>query len=1129
MTVGGAGGVGRGKDGAQASLVQIRDLAGRLRGTGFPVDRDGTVLTTHEAVDSLARLALHAPGERVCLVDAEAVTPIPETGLALVAGERLGVPPLPIACGGPADPDGRAVLPTTTPAEVRVTGTTTATYTATDRFHLLDEVYELAAADGVFAPDPQLSGTPLLDARTGAVLGVAATAVHAESCAAGYAIPLRGGGALTAALARNGATVPAYGPHLNLAGVLRLTAPAGPRGKAVPRPDVEAEVVRFLAESGDRGPLVLGLVGDPGCGRTTTLAAIAARRAHDPHPAPTLRLRGAELRPGDAGLGEAVQRALREAGRFLAVSGGCGQAAELTADTVAGLARTAGRPLLVLLDAPEEMPSQPGHSLSAWTARTSNWLRAAGVRLVVACRPEYWEQAAALFPRDLLHRPAPGEPARPLPPGVRLGDLTPLQAAEVRERLGIPDDAVRPADAAHPLALRLLADVRAAAPEATGAPARHEIFAAHLDLKCLRVAERLAGQGSMSGSAQASPSGAAWSGPVRRLAARVAGRVHEAARHCLGPGQGRLDREAFQRFFPWRGGWSSAVLAEGLIVPAGAGYRFAHEEFADWLLGSHLDLDAALHALVHRWTEPPAARHEAAVRLPSRPATTVRPASREGQAPPPPPAPCVAPAEPPHVVPVPRHRIGTVVQALLLSGRREGAAVLAARLHALVAALDAAAAARSEVDEADDASVRRADAQWWAARLLGEALLRVPDAEPYLGVLQRLADRVSGCATRHGGFTPGPGLGEFGPWFWRRLPLGTADRLGLIRLLLPADAPPPVRAGGGADRFLDVAAEALRTDSRAAQAALCRWFADGRPVRTRPGTPARAAATVATAAQALLHTHRRPALDDLVATLAEATHPRAGELLAAIAEDEPSALCRAVDRWARDTRPERRAAAARYALAVAPHVRVPADRALLGRAALALAGGAADDAAHGVGLALLVADPQTRDEHLPAAIAGFTEGGRHVTARALAAALDTHPEPVLTAFRARLRDAGPGAREVLAALAPAAGPETGGKIAALVLGYASQCPQGAAHVAEYVRLRLEQGPGSRAHLLPLTGALLRAQGAGGTRLRHALATMLARPGSAASRPLRRELREMLRTAERDAAARARAARAPAAG
>ncbi|GAA3042433.1 hypothetical protein GCM10020000_21780 [Streptomyces olivoverticillatus] len=103
----------------------------------------------------------------------------------------------------------------------------------------------------------------------------------------------------------------------------------------------------------------------------------------------------------------------------------------------------------------------------------------------------------------------------------------------------------------------------------------------------------------------------------------------------------------------------------------------------------------------------------------------------------------------------------------------------------------------------------------------------------------------------------------------------------------------------------------------AAQPLLCRWFSDERLLQTVPDVR-RVRPTVAAAAQALLHTHRRRAIDDLAEALVDAAHPRADELLAALAEDEPSALCRAVDRWAHDDRVERHVAAAAYGLKTAP-------------------------------------------------------------------------------------------------------------------------------------------------------------------------------------------------------------------
>ncbi|MFE1327935.1 hypothetical protein [Streptomyces sp. NPDC058741] len=181
---------------------------------------------------------------------------------------------------------------------------------------------------------------------------------------------------------------------------------------------------------------------------------------------------------------------------------------------------------------------------------------------------------------------------------MRLGDPSDDEGREARRRLGIPERALRPADARHPLTLGLLAEVRAALtdpPEAAPAD-RDDVFTAHLDLICLRVARRLT-TGGVRGTA------------VRRLAAKVAGQVHEAARHGLGPGSGALHRETFAEVFPWGAaperlgghtGWASAVLAEGLLVPAAS--RPLRRELPETLLARERDtdvLDALLHAAAH--------------------------------------------------------------------------------------------------------------------------------------------------------------------------------------------------------------------------------------------------------------------------------------------------------------------------------------------------------------------------------------------------------------------------------------------------------------------------------------------------------------------------------------------------
>ncbi|MET8248749.1 trypsin-like peptidase domain-containing protein [Streptomyces sp. NPDC005202] len=1146
------------------SLVWIRDLAGRPRGTGFAADHHGTVITSHEAVDGLARLVLHAPGagDRTCVVTADAVTELSALDLALIRTEGLGVDPLPVTVRDRIETGTYVRIAAGCWREARVLGAASATYTATDRFHLLEDVLELAigtAGRDALRLGGGAAGGPVLDAATGAVVAVLGTALQSGHRDAGFAVPLRPTeGPLAELLARNAATVPAYGADLNLAGVLELTATsvdqdgppgalpgatgpaqargpapvgsvgragvAGPapvgsvgragvaglgsvgsvgqagavdlrpveaggqaggpgrrpvesgrpaaapepgpsaavpelgrsaavpelgRSAAVPelgRPVVpveRADVVRELTAFTESPSRVLALVGASGSGRTTELAALAARRTRGAAPAPTLGLRGADLSEADTSVADGARRALDRAARIVAASRSPLRAdlTDLTPERLAHLARTTGRPLLLLLDGPEEMPPALAHRLPEWTEGTARWLRETGTRLVVACREGYWEEAGAQFPEELLHTPAAPDGTGHLPPCLRLGDLTPDEAREARSRHGLPEDALVDADARHPLTLRLLSEVHAALPEAPHHPCldRYDVFSAYLDLMCLRIAVRLAAGNRLRGPA------------VRRLAAKVSGQVHEAARRSLGHGRGELDRASFEAVFPWgpaparlggATGWASAVLAEGLLVPAGDGYRFAHEELADWIQGTHLDLDEALRVLVHRHRTPGA---------------------------------------PHHPVPAPHHRIGPVVQALLLLARQYGTRRLAVRLEELVCALDT-----------DPHS-------WWAARLLAAVLLRVPDATPYAGVLRLLAELI--VAWRQG---DQPVPAGFGPPFWTALALPDADRYDLLRRLVLADGAPH---DTGAPRYLDAAAQLLAADPAAVQPHLTRWFDDERPL---PATPH---ATVATAAQALLHTHRHRAPDDLTEVLVDCAHRRADELLAVLAEEEPSALCRAVDRWAHDERPARRVAAVAYGLRAAPHVRTEADRELLRYAALALLARPADSTLHGGALALLVRDPHTRSRHFPQALRQFAAGDPSLPPSALVPALTTHPEAALAAFGDRL-SRGTDAGEVLRTLADATTPALARRVVVLIGEAVAQRPETAGHVAAYVDRRLDQGPAARAVLFPLVTGLL---GGGPEQVRAALAGVLAAPGTPASHPLRRELLDFLLVHEDDPA------------
>ncbi|MFD4027390.1 trypsin-like peptidase domain-containing protein [Streptomyces sp. NPDC058576] len=1058
--------------GDRSKLVRICDQAGRPRGTGFVADERGTVVTAHQAVVSPGPLLLHGTDGRTCTVAPDDITALPALGLALLrtgGPDALDAEPLPIAGRDRAEPGGYVDLAAHGRREARVLGTTPATYTAPDGVgHPIPAALELAlGTDGrdALRSGGAAVGGPVTDPATGTVLGILSTTLTAPHEAAGLALPIPRGAddTLDALLRRNAAVAPAYGPHLNLAGALQLTATSvgsadGPKARTAPveREDVHAELAAFAAGTG----LVLGLVGAPGTGRTTELAALAARRADGGAPAPTLWLRGADLLAEDTSIADAASRTLIRSARIVTAAGAHGDMSTATPERVARLAADAGHPLLVVLDGPEEMPPLLAHRLADWTCGTLAWLRANAVRLVVACRPEHWETAGTLYPPGSLHRPH--RPARRLPPALRLGDLTPEQAERAKEAYGIPPAALAPGHDRHPLTLRLLAEVRAALPPGVpGRPDTEDVFGAHLDLLCVRAAVRIAA------AADEQPRGAA----VRRLAARVAGQVHEAARRCLGPGQGELARVAFEEIFPWRTGWASAVLTEGLLVPAGAGYRFAHEELGDWVQGAHLDLDAALRSLVHRW-------HRGS----GTPDRTPHP-DGSGE---------------PRSLPVPRHRIGPVIQAMVLLGRRQGTAALAHRMADLIEALD-----RLWTDEGP----RDEDAAWWAAHLLNGSLLRVTDARPYLGVLRVLAGRI----TRRSAAPEGPGdlgaYGEFGPWFWRRLRLPEEDRIDLLRRLVPADGLPRT---DGDERYLDAVARRLALDAPAVQPLLCRWFTDERPLLVGPDAPdVPLRPTVAATAQALLYARRDLALDDLADALIATPHQRAGELLAALAEGEPTALCRAVERWARDEdRPARRSAAARYAGLLQQRVTAEGDRALLRSAAEILLERPEDAELHSAAHTLLVRDPKGRTRHLPAALRAFAAGDPRLPVELLAEVFPAHQEPVLAALRVRLARPGDGGGAVLRALAGLDTPALALHVAGLVREYIDAHPEDGTHAAEYVDLRLEHGPAARALLLPLVTGLLRDRPAP-PPVRAALAGVLAGPGSADSRPLRAELLEVL--------------------
>ncbi|MDY0814265.1 S1C family serine protease [Kitasatospora purpeofusca] len=1123
-------------------LLRIHDRDGRPRGLGFVLDPLGTVLTAHETVAGLDGIVLHLFGGRTRVLGPDHVRLLPGHGLALLRTDAVGglpVPPLPVAPPPAAGDGGVLLVPVPVRGEGRADGrtvllrcglaaTTGAVYPQAGRFHLIDGVLLLdvpSAADAAVVP----AGAPVLDAASGTVVAVVAPGLRIPGRPGRpTAVPVTAVGAdvpeLAEALARNAAGVPAYGSALNLAGVLRLAAAqlaaagAGPDRVAalaadrVDRPDGLAEWADLLVDgdpfdngwsggsrSGDGRPEqgraaevgVVALVGAAGTGRSTEAAAVAVRRGGGESPRPTVWLRGADLGPGDASLADAVERALRSASAELGVPAPAGPGA------AAALCAAAGRPLLVVLDGPEESPVP----LDAdWLRASAYWLAAAGARLLTACGEEVWERLAPggaegefLVPVGAPVGAPFGAPVRSTAVGAvvgaaagtpaggpahgagavrvvvrRLGPLPVETAERVRRRYGVPPGWPAAQDARHPLALRLAGELWAEG--LRGEPVgRTGLFAAHLDLRCLRVAQRLAEDGRprrpgahRRGAVRPARASA---GRVRRTAAAVAGWVHEAARRMLGAEQGALARAAFEELFPVAGGWATAVLAEGLFVPAGSGYRFAHGEFADWLQGLHLDLDSALRLLL-------------------------------GEAEDTPPAPGAGPAG--AIRTVPRHRIGPVVAALRRVGTAWGAPALDPWLHRIWRAVDLRPAG--------------SEPAWWAGRLLVAGLAAGPELAEHRALLEQLAERIVERAAVAGGFErlPAEGLGRFGPSFWGGLGLPPEAELALFRRLVAADGPERP--------FLAAVAARLRADPPGVLPPLCGWFDDPRGLPARPGS------TVADLAHDLLFAHRSLFLDELTEVLVGAAHPGADALLAVLAVEEPSALCRAVDRWSHDPRPERHVAAAVHALHAAPYAR-GAGPELLRFTALALLAREDEPALHGAALALLLREPGSRAVHLPAALAVYRGGeDRFLTARALAPALESDPEPVLAALADRLGGAGAAARPgapvagTLRVLADARAPLAARRGAEFAARLLRERPELAGPVAvDYLGRRLARGgvEGAVARLelrVLLSGALA----ARAAAVRRPFAEVLSRPvPDPVADALRCELLDTLLATERD--------------
>ena len=554
---------------ADSALVAIISDNGEVRGTGFIIDEYGTVLTCHHVIDGIASMRLRGPGGLI-ETDHTAIIAAPEVDLALISvSSRLGFP-LPIASGATATTEywtkgyhrlGEAIR-AAFPVQGRIIGRTSISYRSDTSSYQISDVLVLRD-DSI---DPGLSGAPVLDPEAGVVVAVVSTKLMRNKEDGGFAVPIEHAAthpALAEAVARNQATVPAFGTYLNApAARLLCKAVTGAEidnlaqlrsvdlPRRVPRTEIEAAIKRFLS---DDSP-IFALIGPSGVGKSTEMAAFAQQL-----PGRALLLRGSSLhRDSTGGLSEAIRAALDRACSNLPLPD--------HADEAIARALPIDSGLIVLLDAFNEAPFS-GRAFVEWIANTRSWLQSKPARLVISCRSELWQ--------DLVGTPFSATLAGREPVAISLGTFTTEEYQKAANAYGMTGGANWPI-LRLPLALRLCARYQ---------QGPHQTLDAVMSIN--DVIEAYVAEASRTLAANGI-------GPP--LSAQVMrDRLIETAALMSERGTDAIDILALGEISaPPRPLMS---VSQGIISITPSGYRFIYDDVGDWLQAQRLDLESELGAV----------------------------------------------------------------------------------------------------------------------------------------------------------------------------------------------------------------------------------------------------------------------------------------------------------------------------------------------------------------------------------------------------------------------------------------------------------------------------------------------------------------------------------------------------
>lgn len=576
--------------GIRQAIVAIR-LGERNVGTGFFVGPD-RALTCHHVIADLEEpfsLELHAGTLAKAWLDQEVTAPASDVAVLRVNSRAPAILP----CAGGAEPgvdvwasgfpQPAGAVAGKMPTTATVGGAVTVEFRGPPAYTFHGFTLEASRVR------PGLSGGPVVDLETGAVLGIVdaeqqrvasvqrdgTTIILDGGQLDGYAIDLDRTASLHAPLAKllaaNRAIAPAYGRHLNGTGALRLcglhianavreleNSGLFSRATYTPR-EVESQIREFI--NSDRK--LFPLIGHTGVGKTTLLADLAERLTREG--IPVALVRGFHVRADQTdGLAGALDSELgRQGGRCFP-----------------GLARLISAlpaRLVVLLDAANEIAFSHVETLLSWWSRTTNWVTQANVRLVISSRLQSWEVLKEHVVENLCFRPhesprpSGGRQETPRPrDGVPLGDFTANEFAQARVKYGLVGQAVGSDLSRHPFFLRVWAEVEKEPTPSTlpRQPTRHDLMAAYIDTMARRVSRTLKGQYSPD--------------DVRVVLFDLGQYALQVNDNVLGRAvvDGRLAGDR-----PLRNG----LLAEHVLEEGPDNFRFAFDSVAEFAMSKHID------------------------------------------------------------------------------------------------------------------------------------------------------------------------------------------------------------------------------------------------------------------------------------------------------------------------------------------------------------------------------------------------------------------------------------------------------------------------------------------------------------------------------------------------------------